>query len=115
MPDRQQLHQAALRHAQHYQDVLEEAHRLYEQSGPHAAEGLGKFDAEQLNIVAGQKWTAAHVNEDAKAALLCSIYFATGVNILMLRLHPRERVEWLKAEVAATTRGPSRVARRRTR
>ncbi len=48
------LREASLRHARYYEAVLRTADRLYLRGGKDARQGLRLFDAEWLNIHAGQ-------------------------------------------------------------
>ena len=92
---------AELRHAQHYEAVLRVADELYLQGDDSIFAGLGLFDRERVNIEAGFGWAQAHLDRDEIAAGLCIKYPDAGVYVLNLRLHPRECVTWLEAQVAA--------------
>ncbi|HKX32796.1 MAG TPA: tetratricopeptide repeat protein [Blastocatellia bacterium] len=92
------------RHAAHYQRILISANALYLQSGDGVERGLALFDLELLNIEAGQAWTVERTVTDDTAAELCIAYPETGVDLLLLRQHPRERVQWLEAMLAAAQR-----------
>lgn len=56
------------------------------------------------NIQAGQAWAAEHAAEDDAAAALCSDYPRAGRNLTDLCLHPRERIRWREAALAAARR-----------
>jgi tetratricopeptide (TPR) repeat protein len=92
---------AARRHTKYYGGVLAKADDLYLKGGDSITNGLALFDLEWGNIQAGQAWAAAHSAEDPEAARLCSGYPGWGVYVPDLRLHPRERIRWCEAALAA--------------
>ena len=92
---------AALRHARHYLEVIRRAGALYKKGGESIMRGLAVFDLEWGNIQAGQAWAAVHAESNHEAATLCSDYPDRGTYILSLRQHPRERVRWREAALAA--------------
>jgi tetratricopeptide (TPR) repeat protein len=87
------------RHAEHYKNVLNTADELYTQGNENIIHGLALFDLDWINIQAGQKWAADHFQQ-TKVARFCNTY-ATS-EILMLRLHQRELIQWLEAALHAT-------------
>ncbi len=89
------------RHSAHYQSVLHEADALYEQGGGFLNQGLDLVDLEWHNIQAGQVWAATHVDGDRAACELCNSYPDAGRYVLDLRQHPRERIRWSEAALAA--------------
>jgi tetratricopeptide (TPR) repeat protein len=97
--------EAQRRHAEYYLKVLWDANDLYAQGGDSVQRGVALFDREWDNIQAGQGYAAAvHAEQDDAAARLCSAYPDAGVYCLELRRHPRERIAWLEAAVAAARR-----------
>jgi tetratricopeptide (TPR) repeat protein len=92
------LETARARHARHYCDVLGAANGLYLKGGPGVMAGLALYDLEQRNIAAGQAWAAARIDADDAAVRLASDYANAGFKVLPLRLHPRERIDWLEAQ-----------------
>ena len=88
------------RHAAHYLSVLLAARELYKQGGERLRSGPALFDLERINIQAGQAWAEANTRSDEAAAQLCSDY-SDWPYLLELRLHPRERIRWLAAALAA--------------
>ena len=96
--------EAQSRHAAYYKNVLAVADQLYLQGGEVVPQGLALFDLERGNIRAGQAWSAAHAGEDDAGARLCVDYPDAGVYVLSLRLHPRERIDWLDAALGAARR-----------
>ena len=98
------------RHAAHYEAVALAADDLYLQGGSGLLQGLGLFDLEWGNIQAGQAWAAAGAAEDEAAARLCSAYPDAGAHCLDLRQHPRERIRWREAALAAARRLGDRAA-----
>ncbi|MFZ0050269.1 MAG: tetratricopeptide repeat protein [Desulfobaccales bacterium] len=108
--DAQRLAQAAARHASHYVKILREAGDLCERGGEALGQGLKLFDREWDNLRAGQKWAEDQAGVDESAAELCNAYPDAGVYLLSLRQHPRERLRWLEAALAAARRLQDRGA-----
>ena len=96
----QALDAAADRHSAHYLAVLSKADDLYLAGNASILRGLALYDQESAHIQAGQAWAASHASQDA-AAQRCIDYANAGVYVLDLRLHPRERIRWLEAQLAA--------------
>ncbi|MGH9768003.1 MAG: ATP-binding protein [Blastocatellia bacterium] len=92
---------ARQRFSAHYQSVLHEADALYEQGGEFLKQGLSLVDLEWSNIQAGQVWAATSVDDDRAACELCNSYPDAGKYVLDLRQHPRERIRWSEAGLAA--------------
>jgi tetratricopeptide (TPR) repeat protein len=101
---------AQRRHAAHYRAVLALAGDLYEKGGEYLMRGLALFDLESPNIQAGQYWATAHADKDDEAARLCNSYPNAGAYVLALRQHPRRRIDWLEAALAAAQRLNDREA-----
>ncbi len=93
-----EMEAAALRHAEHYHQVLSRADDLYLQGDENILAGLALFDREAEHIKAGQAWAAAHSPE------LCSAYPHAGAYVLDLRLTPKEKIAWLEAALQAARR-----------
>jgi tetratricopeptide (TPR) repeat protein len=93
--------EAHRRHAQYYLDMLRAADALYLRGSASVEHGVALFDQEWDNIQAGQAWVAAHARQDSETACLCSAYPDAGAYCLELRRHPRERIAWLEAALAA--------------
>jgi tetratricopeptide (TPR) repeat protein len=91
-------------HAQHYQEVLSTANSFYLKGGDDIRCGLALYDLERMNIEAGQAWASEQTNNDATAAELCLTYPDAILNVLLLRQHPKERIQWLEAMLAAARR-----------
>jgi tetratricopeptide (TPR) repeat protein len=89
------------RHAEHYAMVLRSANKLYKQGSEAIQRGLALFDLERGNIQAGQAWAQANAEKNKAAAQLCSDYPDAGAYCLELRQHPRERIRWREAALAA--------------
>ena len=85
---------AQLRHADYYRALLDLADRLYLQGGEDLLRGLRLLDSEWPNIEAGQAWAADHAESDQQAAELAWDYPIAGMNCLLLRLGPHERINW---------------------
>jgi tetratricopeptide (TPR) repeat protein len=100
-PDRSECQQS---HAEYYQSVLHEADALYEQGGDALQVGLQLVDSEWHNLEAGQRWAVTNAETNRAARELCSSYPDAGRNVLDLRQHPRERIRWCEAALAASHR-----------
>jgi tetratricopeptide (TPR) repeat protein len=98
-----------LRHAEHYLSVAALASQLFLGGGEGMLRGLGMIDREWSNIRAGQAWAAARAAEDDAAARLTNSYPNAGACCLDLRQHPRERMVWLEAALAAARRLKNRT------
>jgi tetratricopeptide (TPR) repeat protein len=97
-------------HAWHYLRVLSNADDLYRKGGDSITGAFALFDLEWENIRAGQGWATSHAPEDGDATKMCSGYPSWGANVLDLRQHPRERVRWNQAALAAARQLEDRVA-----
>jgi tetratricopeptide (TPR) repeat protein len=93
-------YKARLKHAAHYEDVLGKANDLYLEGGEKISTGLRLFDREWENIRTSQAWISAG-GESPAFSELCVDYPNAGAHILDLRQHPRERIRWLEAALAA--------------
>ena len=90
------------RHATYYKSVLAAADNIYLQGGAAAARGLALFDLESDNIRTGHDRLAAQeIATDEELIRLRMTYATVGINILLLRQHPRERIRWLEISLAA--------------
>ncbi len=92
---------AQRRFAQHYRDVLKTCNSLYEKGHDSVLHGLGVFDQEWSNIQTGQAWAEARTEQDARAAELSIEYTDAGIELLLLRQHPREYLYWQEIALAA--------------
>jgi tetratricopeptide (TPR) repeat protein len=99
-----------MHHAEQYLRVLAKCKELYKRGGDAIKDGLALFDAERRNVEAGQEWACRHSGEDETAARLCNEYPDAGVYVLTLRHHPRERILWLEAGLAAARQLKDRAA-----
>ena len=89
------------RHALYYCELMEALNDLYNQGGDEILAALAAFEQDWQNILAGRDWVAERAGEDEKAARLCIGYPDAGVDILLLRRPPRERIRWLEAAVTS--------------
>lgn len=96
------LHNAQLRHAQHYLDTLRTANGLYVQGGEAIKLGLNMVDTEWENIQLGQNWSVANMWQEAEAAEICSNYPIVGMQLLTLRQRPQEKIRWLESALAGS-------------
>jgi tetratricopeptide (TPR) repeat protein len=101
-------HTAQARHAAHYLSVLRTADNLYKRGGEALMRGLMLFDMEWTNIQAGQSWAVRHADNDKAATSLCARYPDVGANVLPLRQHPRERINWMDKALTAARQLPDR-------
>ena len=92
------------RMAVHYNQVLYEARRLYEQGDDGVQQGLALFDLERANIQAGQSWATTDAAEDREALRLCCDYPLSGGFLIHLRLHPEEIIRWYESGLVAARR-----------
>lgn len=88
--------------ARYYLDKLRTAESAYQYGGEHSIYALAMFECEWPHIQQWQAWSAAHASDDNQAATLCKEYSQVGAELLILRQHPQERLEWLEAGLAAT-------------
>jgi tetratricopeptide (TPR) repeat protein len=94
-------HEARLKHASHYKDVLSAADDLYLEGGENVLLGLRLFDLEWENIRTGQAWAVARQGNDPALAKLSVEYPDAGVYVLSLRQHPKEKPRWLEAALSS--------------
>jgi tetratricopeptide (TPR) repeat protein len=111
LPDVGDAKDARLRYARYYLEIAGAANSLYLEGGADLLRGLALFDQEWPHIRAGQAWAAAHAPADAADARLTSDYPEAGVYLLALRLHPRDRIAWLRAAVDAARRLDDKAAK----
>jgi tetratricopeptide (TPR) repeat protein len=97
------VHEAWSRYAAHYLEVLHNLDNVYLTSDEDDST-LDAFNLEWENIRAGQAWAAAHMADDDEAANLCLYYPGAGTYLLDMLQHPRERVTWVEAALAAARR-----------
>jgi len=95
---------AQRRHAEHYARVACAADDLYEKGGESALAGLGLFDLERGNIEVGRRWASQHERDDDRAAELCVGYALGCIYVLLLRLHPRELIQWMNSALQSAQR-----------
>lgn len=84
-----------------YLNKLRAAEAAYRRGHENCDYGLAMFDQEWLQIKQWQNWAAAHAKEDAEIARLCKDFFRDGAELLTVRLHPLERLEWIVAGLEA--------------
>jgi len=105
------LADAKLRHATHFLKILSKAGRLYRQGcKKDLLEGLSLFDQELANIKVGHSWIKSAIHShrllnknDLKSIIrLASSYANDGIEVINLRLHPREQIAWLETGLMAS-------------
>jgi tetratricopeptide (TPR) repeat protein/predicted phosphodiesterase len=107
--DQEELADAQQKHAKHYSKILSQADNLYEEGGTSILAGLNFLDREWANFKVGQAWIKNVIEDpsklktsDLKSVLqLARSYAGDGGNILDLRLHPREKIDWLETGLKA--------------
>jgi len=67
-------------------------------------QSVSQFDLEWENIQTAQQWTALKAGINLQAASLCNRFPDAGINLLEIRLHPYDRIRWLKAGLNAARR-----------
>jgi len=100
---------AQQKHANYYSKVLSQAENLYEKGGTNVLVGMDLFDSEWANIKVGQTWVKNMVQGPSKLKKsdlelimqLASTYAGDGGNVLDLRLHPRNKIEWMETGLKA--------------
>ncbi len=90
-------HDANLKHAQCFAEILLHADKLYEKGDNHLEQGLLLFDENAKNIESGQAWAARQADQDESAASLASEYPERGAHCLYLRQKPIERITWFNS------------------
>jgi len=101
-PSPENLGLARGRHSAHFIVVLRAAKERYKEGHAGVTAGLAAYDAESVQLAAGQAWAAAGADEDADR--LAMDYPNAGAYVLDLRLHPRELVRWHESGLAAARR-----------
>ncbi|MHB8118725.1 MAG: tetratricopeptide repeat protein [Methanothrix sp.] len=91
-----------LNHAAYYEELLSAANNLYLRGGSNILAGLALFDREEMNIKVGQAWAKKNSEGNSSAAGLCVSYPDAGTDVLDLRLHPQEMIEWLQTALYAS-------------
>jgi tetratricopeptide (TPR) repeat protein len=86
------------RHAEYFRDVLSLATEIYENGD--ALAGLRRFDLERINIEAGWAWAKRNLASNNTAASICNAILDRPY-LLELRMHPQERISWLKTALSA--------------
>jgi tetratricopeptide (TPR) repeat protein len=92
------------RHAEYYLNLLRQAAGLYDQGSDTLLRGLSLFDSEWANVQVGQAWSRDHGNDYNGIDQICSSYPIDGVNLLLLRQPPLERISWLEDSLFAAQR-----------
>jgi len=108
--DTQATMDAKLAHARHFLQFLWMYDTVYVTGGSNVGESLALFDLEFVNIRAGFAWANQHAGSDYRVATLCNDYGRTGVYVLTLRMHARERIDWFKAALKAARSLKDRAA-----
>jgi tetratricopeptide (TPR) repeat protein len=104
MKETQKLENLHYRMAQYYLNKLHAIASTYERGHHHSTGAVAKFDQEWSQIQQLQDWSAAHSSDDNEIAQLCLEYPLAGAELLRLRQHPEERLEWLEVGLASARR-----------
>ncbi len=116
-----ELIDAQERHANHYLKVLSDAENLYREGRENILAGLDLFDREWTNIKSGQAWTEANTLATKKpkkksvldlALQMASDYGYNGIDLIRLRLYPRNCIEWIEIALHASKILKNRYAER---
>lgn len=98
------LHEAKLRHARHYRQVLLDAELLHRQGGQSTRRAVEALEQEMAHVAAGQRWAEERCQDnggaDAEASELCVRYAVCAPDVIGKVLRPSERQRWLEAAVA---------------
>lgn len=65
-------------------------------------ENLSKFDIEKVNIKKGFSWIKTNVARNNQIAFSCFSYTVLPINIILLRLHTSEIIEWMTTGLVAS-------------
>ena len=89
--------------AKHYASILLHARTMQEnREENYYVKALKLIDSEWDNITAGQKYTTQFTKDnDSRFAELCIDYCTHALYFIMLRLHPRQLIEWLEFGIKA--------------
>lgn len=88
----EELRHVNQRHSEYYALVIKTANSFIEAGRYHDA--LYYFDLERLNIVAGREWAKTFSDQNYFAAQLFLDYSRFSPEMIALRLHPRNAIEW---------------------
>ena len=113
-----ELADALRKHAYHYSKVLSQAGNLYRKGERDLLEGLKLFDCEWSNIKVGHEWIKSAIrsyrmfnkSDQRSILILARSYGVNGIDILDLRLHPREKIGWLETCLVAAKISKDRQA-----
>lgn len=95
------LLEAQIRYARYYQSILAQANAHYLRGKEASQKGLEFFHTKWMNIHAAQLWCEKNSSKNEIFAQLCSEYPSAGAHLLDFLQHPRERIQWLAAALAA--------------
>jgi tetratricopeptide (TPR) repeat protein len=94
---------ARYRFAAYCAALLSRADNLYVAGGESMMEGLRLFDAEAVNIRAGQAWAARRAADDIDAATVATMYVTRHTSALLtLRLEASDRLAWAITAIEAS-------------
>ena len=108
--DPSQRGDAQYRHSKHYLKVLSDSERIYDKGGINTLPGLWLLDKEWVNIKAGQVWAEGMIEnvrrfkKDVRlkyALRIANLYPTNGLNVLPLRLSPKDRIHWNETALSA--------------
>jgi tetratricopeptide (TPR) repeat protein len=83
------------RMARYYLQKLQSAETLYQYGHEYSDEALSLFDQDWQHIKLWRDWSAAHTSTSDEFAQLCKEFSQVSVDLLILRQHPEQRLEWL--------------------
>jgi tetratricopeptide (TPR) repeat protein len=92
---------ARISHSVYYSKVLGNINQIYLQGGENILLCLRLYDAEWMNIVAGQRTSVVYLEENSEAAQACNGYAWQG-SINSLRLKPKHQIKWIEDGMRAS-------------
>ena len=105
--EEKELFDVQQKHAKYYSKILAQAGDLYAKGGANTLPGLNLFDQEWTNIKVGQAWVKNSIRSyrkftrsDLKSLTEMANSYGCN-NILDLRLHPKELIEFIETGLAA--------------
>jgi len=91
---------ARISHSVYYSEVLGNINQMYLRGGENIVPCLRLYDADWMNIEAGQQNSVLFLQESSEAARACNWYAWQG-SINGLRLKPKDQIKWVEAGLRA--------------
>ncbi len=106
LPDERQS--GLRRHSLHYLAAAQRIAELHEEEVT-SRTAIELFETEWLNLRAGRVWTGEYADGDADIAAACIGYADALKQMLYLRRHPQEQINWMTSAVDASRQLQDRV------